>query len=141
MKKFISIILALSLALSLSVAAFADYDNIKVLLNGTEIEFDQKPVMAEGDRVLVPVRLIAEKFGAILGYDEETETVMATVDDTIIILQIGASEMHINGETVGLDVPAQEINGRTLIPVRAFAEAFNCKVEWNEELETVTITR
>lgn len=140
MKKLICLILTILITFT-SYFALAEYDDIKVILNGEEVQFDQKPIMAEGDRVLVPVRFIAEKFGAIIGYEEETQTVVANIDETVIVLQIGSNEMHINGEIKTLDVPAMEINGRTLIPVRAFAEAFNCQVDWIEEEQTVIIKR
>mgnify|MGYP000246646339 CR=1 FL=1 len=48
--------------------------------------------------------------------------------------------MYKNGKAVTLDVPAQLINDRTLVPVRAIAEAFGCNVDWNSNTQTVTIT-
>ena len=44
-----------------------------------------------------------------------------------------------NGEIIELDVPAQIINDRTLVPVRAVSESFNCKVGWDEATQTVAI--
>ena len=38
-----------------------------------------------------------------------------------------------------LDSPAVIIDGRTLVPVRAVAEAFMCEVEWDEATKTVSI--
>ncbi|MBE7046092.1 MAG: copper amine oxidase N-terminal domain-containing protein [Ruminococcaceae bacterium] len=38
-----------------------------------------------------------------------------------------------------LDVPAQIIDGRTLVPVRAISEAFGADVKWEEETKTVYI--
>ncbi len=141
MKKIICLVLCVCLVLSVSSLVFAkEYNDIKVTLNGKNIEFDQKPLMKD-DRVLVPVRKIAESLGATLAYDEETETVLAVMNNTVIVMQIGSSTIYINGEEKVIDVPALEVGGRTLIPTRAFAEAFSCKVDWNDETETVIITK
>jgi hypothetical protein len=48
--------------------------------------------------------------------------------------------MYVNDTVKVLDVPAQIVNNRTLVPVRAISEAFGAKVEWNGEIRTVTIT-
>ena len=37
---------------------------------------------------------------------------------------------HYNGQQKPLDVPAQIINGRTMIPLRAAAEVFHSRVDW-----------
>ena len=39
-----------------------------------------------------------------------------------------------------LDVPAQIMDGRTMVPARAIAEAFGCKVDWDGVNRTVLIT-
>ena len=49
--------------------------------------------------------------------------------------------MIVNGIEKDLDVPAQLINNRTLVPVRAISEAFGCQVEWNGKIKTVIITQ
>ena len=48
--------------------------------------------------------------------------------------------MEAEDVTVELDVPAQIMNDRTMIPLRAVSEAFNCHVEWDEENYCVNIT-
>lgn len=46
----------------------------------------------------------------------------------------------ITADKGNLDVPAQVVNDRTLVPVRAISESFGCQVGWEEETQTVTIT-
>jgi len=53
--------------------------------------------------------------------------------------QQGNISVVVNGEYVNFDVQPQIINGRTMIPVRAVAEAFNADVIWDGENQTVTI--
>ena len=49
--------------------------------------------------------------------------------------------MTVNGEEKMLDVPAKIVDGRTLVPVRACAESFGLKVEWNDTTKTVKIRK
>ncbi len=49
-------------------------------------------------------------------------------------------DVKIDGELVNFDVPAQIMNGRTMIPVRAVSEEFEANVGWDGDTSTVTIT-
>jgi hypothetical protein len=116
---------------------------INVLYNGNRIsfgEYGQNPV-AENGRTLIPLRSIFETMGADVQWDSATNTVTATRGGDTISLVIGGSTLYKNGQAVAtLDVPAKAINGRTMVPVRAIAEAFNATVEWNGNARYVLIT-
>lgn len=45
----------------------------------------------------------------------------------------------VDGNEIKPDVPPQIINGRTLVPLRAVAEALGASVSWTETARTVTI--
>jgi len=45
-----------------------------------------------------------------------------------------------NGEKTELDVPAQLVSERTMVPIRAVSEAFSCTVDWDDAASTVVIT-
>lgn len=47
--------------------------------------------------------------------------------------------MYKNGEMIWLDEAPQIVGERTLVPVRAIAEAFDCSVDWNDETNSVII--
>ena len=136
MKKIISIVICLAIALS-CVTCFANSD-VKVVVNEKEVVFDQPPVIQDG-RTLVPLRAIFEALGAVVGWDGETNSVIASKDDTVIIMQIGHENLYKNNETIKLDVPPVIINSRTLVPVRAIAESFNLTVGWDDATRTVTV--
>ena len=44
-----------------------------------------------------------------------------------------------NGTELTLDAPPRIVNDRTLIPLRAVAEAFGAQVGWDETTQTVTV--
>lgn len=142
----LSVILAIVL-LTCTVCAGTDAP-ITVTVDGTALSFDVPPQIISG-RTLVPLRKIFEELGAFVKWDEETRTVSARRNAKTVTVTVDSAEMHIdkgdtdeNGnaiiETVTLDVPAQIVSGRTLVPARAVSEAFGFDVDWAEN--TVVIT-
>jgi subtilisin family serine protease len=63
--------------------------------------------------------------------------------ETMITMWIGKDYMSVDGRQVTLDQAPQIVKetGRTLVPVRAIAEAFGAKVEWDEKAKKITIVR
>lgn len=112
--------------------------SISVVLNDTVLSFDQPPII-HNDRTLVPLRAIFEALGAAVDWDGNTKTVTAKKDDITITLTIGNYYFYKNGQKIDIDVPGMIVNDRTLVPVRAISEAFNCDVEWDGTLKKVYI--
>lgn len=56
-----------------------------------------------------------------------------------IILPIGSKTAKINGKNISLDVPAQIINGRTMVPLRFIADAFSSEIQWDQANKIVYI--
>lgn len=114
---------------------------VNVLYNDKRIsfgEYGQNPLIQSG-RTLVPLRSIFEAMGATVDWDNATQTVTSSRGGTTVKLTIGQNTMYKNGTAVTLDVPATLISGRTMVPVRAVAEAFNAKVGWVASAQIVTI--
>ena len=146
MKKPLSLLLALSLVLSLFClpAAAAGTNEISVYLDGQRLTFDQPPV-AMNNRTLVPLRAIFEGLGATVDWNGEKQTILATRGDTAIMLQLGVPSMAKqvgNGaiQYIQLDVAPLAMNNRTLVPVRAISEAFDCQVLWDGAANRVDIS-
>ena len=114
-------------------------NDIKVLVNGTAVSFDQPPIIQNG-RTLVPLRAIFEALGATVDYEPSTQTLTAVRENVTVIMQIGNSVFTVNGEQKTLDVAPQIIGGRTLVPARAIAESFGADVAWDQSTQTMTIT-
>ena len=109
-----------------------------IYVNGEKIEFDQSPII-ENDRTLVPFRAVLEAMGAKVGWSAPTRTVTASMDKISLHLEIGSKKLFNGNSIITLDTPARIVNDRTLVPVRAFAEAFDAKVGWDGKTKTVTI--
>lgn len=113
-------------------------NEIKVMLNGSELSFDQPPIIKD-DRTLVPLRAIFEAMGATVDWDEATHTVTSKRGSTTINLTIGSNVLYKNGVETYLDVPAQLVSDNTMVPVRAIAEAFGADVNWDGDTKTIYI--
>ena len=126
-----------------SVPAFAEGDAVTVYLDGAELSFDVPPRIVDG-RVLVPMRALFEALGAEVWWDGDTKTAFAynAEKEKGLAVTVGSDYLlDDGGNSIPLDVPAMLENGRTLLPLRAIAEAspFNCYVEWDNEFRTVDI--
>lgn len=115
---------------------------INVLYNGKRISFhaySQTPEIING-RTLVPLRSIFEAMGASVEWDGNTNTAIAKRNGTEMKIQIGVNTMYKNGTPISVDVPAQIMNGRTMVPARVVAEAFGADVDWDGNGRIVLIT-
>lgn len=139
MKKLFVVFFAAMLLLGTSGVVSAERP-IRLRVGGKEIKTDVAPVLING-RTLVPVRAIFESLDANVIWDESSQTVTAKKEDTEISLKINSNEMTVNGKTKTLEVPAQLISGRTMVPVRAASEAFGNEVIWNEKTRTVKVKK
>lgn len=118
---------------------FKEAYDIKVTVDGEEIDFkDQAPVIVK-DRTLVPLRAIFEALGADVSWLPAAMKVVANTVDTNVTMTIGKNEYFVNGEKKTLDVSPMLMNGRTMIPARAAAESFGCSVDWDDASKTVII--
>ncbi|MEK3867185.1 copper amine oxidase N-terminal domain-containing protein [Paenibacillus sp. FSL H7-0716] len=112
---------------------------ISIFIDGVRLSTDQAPVMVNG-RTMVPLRAIFEAFNATIKWNQKTQTVTATKDDTTIMLKIGSKTATINNKAVTLDVPGQNLKGRTMVPTRFVSESLGHDVGWNPSTKVVTIT-
>lgn len=141
MKKLTAFLLAVALVpvSAFSPAAASAATAIKVEYNQKSIVFpDQKPIL-QNNRTLVPIRPIAESLGFDVDWNEETRTVLIKKGDDQVRLVVSQKIARKNGETVQLDVPAQIVNQRTMVPVRFIAEALEYEVNWDQQAQAVLI--
>lgn len=109
-------------------------------INNADFPLDAAPVI-KNSRTMLPVRFVAEAFGAEVGWDGATSTVTVTTDTTKLEIKIGASTAKVNGTEVTLDSPAFIENSRTYLPVRFVAEKLGATVEWDGTTSTATLIK
>ena len=114
-------------------------DTISVTIGNTPVNFaDQAPTIVDG-RTLVPVRGVFEALGFEVDWDPNTNTAIITNADYDIRITIGSDIFTTNGVEHTLDVPAQSIGGRTMVPIRLPLESVGIEVDWDGATSTVVI--
>lgn len=137
-KRVFALILALSILFAVVPAAAAENDAIKVYYLGDEISFLQAPQIIGGS-TMVPMRTIFETFGYTIHWDNETKTVTAENETTLITITIDSPHATVNVTDYTLDAPATLVNGSTFVPLRFIGEASGYVVSWNDADKSVHI--
>ena len=110
-----------------------------IVINGERLTADPAPFIQNG-RTLVPLRFISENLGAEVEYDDTDRLVTVSDGDVLIKLELDSDTALVNDNAVVLDAPAQISEGRTMVPLRFIAEAFDCTVNYESESKLVFIS-
>lgn len=127
--------------MKISVNNFTDIKvpDIKVLLNGKELSFEQPPYIKNGT-ALVPMRAVFEAMDAAVDWNGETQTITAKKDDITIILTLNTSTAVVNGRIISLAAPAELTNGFAMVPLRFVSESLGADVNWDNSTRTISIS-
>lgn len=92
---------------------------------------------AHDNRTFVPVRFVAERMGAKVDWENDTQTAVITKGGHTIRMKVGELTYTLDGVEKKLDVPAEFTPSgsnefRTMVPVRFVTEALGYQVEWNQ---------
>ncbi len=141
MRKVMLVLLITACFMSVSAENISSIsrDNISVCLDGIPVAFDVSPFLSD-NRVLAPVRAIADTCGALVEWDDETKTAYIKDDNLSVSFVIGNRGMTVNGEYHEIDTAATIVSGRTFVPLRALTEIFGLTVEWDGETTTVLLS-
>lgn len=116
--------------------------DMKIYVNNKLVEFDQYPIIAEGN-TLVPMRAIFEALNCEVTWDDTVKKAHFTSNGTEYVLSHRGTQIVIANTNIiayNLDVSANLIDGRMFVPLRAVSEVIGCKVDWDESTKTVNIT-
>ena len=145
MKKFLSLVLAFIMLLPVASSAkslefMMNYDKMYEKSEAIEAFTLETSPYTKNGRTMIPVRIISERFGASVEWNGEKQEVTIIKGDKMIVLTIGSEIAFVNGEAVTLDAPAEEINGRTMVPIRFISETLGMRVKYVAPTEHVFIT-
>ncbi len=147
MKKIVALTIVLVLLLGVFTFDASAQETANVILNGTKLNFDVPAQIVNG-RTLVPFRAIFEYLGFEVYWDDDLQVATGVrVDENLMVgFQIGYPAVFtapynavesIQEKTI--DVPAQLINGRTLIPLRALSDSIGANIKWDDNTWTAII--
>lgn len=117
-------------------------DIVTVVLDGQTLQFPTQDPVIKNDSTLVPMRTIFEALNAEVEWVDENgvQQIIAKTADKTITMTINSKEFYVNGEKQPeLNEPAQLMNDKTMVPLRAVSESLDCTVEWDQETKTVII--
>lgn len=112
---------------------------ITIHIDGEYLPCDVDPIM-QNNRTLMPMRAAGEALGASVYWDGATQTVTLVDEAHTVTFFVGSHTYYVNNEEHYTDVAPQIIQGRTLIPLRAFGEALDTRVDWNQYNLDVSIS-
>lgn len=163
MKKFLSVIIILIMVLSVNVT-FAENETkctkcgainhtvdmcpcVDVYINGELLETaKQKAEIVEG-RTLVPLRAVCEELGCSVIWKNNIR--YAYIDNPLTRVAVGLEVDYITvwderqnnrmAQRVETDVPAQFVNGHTMVPLNVIASALHAEVKWHNSDRIVSI--
>ncbi len=139
MKKILIYMLTLiMLASALPVFSAMAASGVSVYVDGAKVTFDVEPQIIN-DRTMVPLRAIFEQLGAEVTWDDSTKTAISKKGDITVTISIGEYKLTKSGVDIAIDVPAQIVDSRTLVPVRAISESFDCAVFWENDTRSVRV--
>ncbi|NPV92913.1 MAG: trypsin-like serine protease [Firmicutes bacterium] len=136
-KANISICILLVILLSATWVGGASAAEIKLVLDNKYVYTDTPPSLVDG-RVLVPVRAIFDALGGTVDWNPDKQEVFGYKGAKRVWLYIDSTRAYSgNREESQLDVPAQIIDGRAMVPLRFIAESLGCEVNWDEDNQIV----
>lgn len=149
-KKLISILAAAAVSASSAAVVLAE-NTVKVVVDGSVVEYEDQQPIIENDRTLIPVRGAFGAMGGSVEWDGETRTVtvksstntrqaVLTIDSDVMTTYTYKSLLDVDKQEIKLDVPAKIVNDRTMLPLRAIGEALGATVDWDSETYTASIT-
>ncbi|GIM47683.1 hypothetical protein DNHGIG_32320 [Collibacillus ludicampi] len=157
-RKFIGTLLGLS-CLSLSTTALADTASLATSTQKPPVQvaafkigngqysvngytFRDAAPYIKNDRTYLPLRFAAYAVGIgdnNIYWDGANQKVYLQKNNKIIVVTIGSNTMQVGDQTIQMDVPAEIMDGRTMLPIAYIAKAFDCDVHWDGDKKIVTI--
>ena len=102
------------------------------------IKEDAAPYIKNG-RTYLPIRYVAYALGIgdnSIAWDDDSETVYLVKNGEIMKVKVGGG-ISLGNRQVSTDAPPEISQGRAMLPLRAVAEAFGCKVNWDNDTQKV----
>ncbi len=152
---FLAILALLVAVLAMTVSAAEADKEVRVemtigqtayTVNGTEKTMDSAPYVNSDDRTMVPLRFLGEAIGAEVSWDAAADTAVIVYENQTIKFKLFENTMQVDDQIITIDTQSTIQNGRTMVPLRAAAEAIGSTVFYNKGVvkfvhaETVTVS-
>lgn len=115
-------------------------DPIYVRINNVAIVYTDAQPQIMNQRAMVPIRQTAERLGATLDWNKETETMTLHKGSRTVVHTMRSNIITVDGKAVTFDTPSAVVSDRTMMPVRMLSESLGNIVNWDNATRTVNIT-
>ncbi|MHB8170798.1 MAG: stalk domain-containing protein [Thermincolia bacterium] len=137
MGRNIGLIIGVFIMLATPLGAWAG-QGLNLLWNGKVFPVDVG-LRVEKGTTLAKVRPLAETLGSEVAFHSAENRIVIKKGQKTIELTLGSAKAQVNGKEVTLAQKARVENGRTLVPLRAVAEALGYKVTWSGNTNSINI--
>ena len=137
-------------------------DSAEAVVDGSSVRLNEA-IISENDEIYIDAEDLEQLFSYDIAYDDTNNNIVLTVrDDTPkpvkVILPPEDTDMEqprtvrvFVGDELKIEVDDRPVifedampfiasSDRTQVPIRALAEMMNCRVEWNQQTQEVTVT-
>lgn len=109
------------------------------MLNGYPVYFEDAQPIIINNRVLVPLRTVAEELDCEVSWEPPKYVTVSNVEKKFVLTIDSNQILYESGGIGTLDVAPTIIDGRTYMPVRFVSEEMGMEVDWNDESRIVFI--
>jgi hypothetical protein len=111
---------------------------IRVNVNGQYLVLPTAPVTRQNTAML-PARELFTAIGAQWGWNAEDNRISVQKGEMSLTLKLNERHAAVNGQQILLPVPAQTIQGKTMVPARFVVESLGGTIRWDGEKRTFFI--
>lgn len=112
---------------------------VKIVIDGKEMVPKDMPTVIIDGRTMLPMRQIAQELGCEVNWNEAAKQIYVMRGSDIIVFTVDSKTGYENGKEFTMDVPATIVNDRTMLPVRALADALHLNIKWDDPNRIVSI--
>ena len=139
---FIGVLLALFVTCSYCVDARAIEQKtfIDMKLNGQYIKMNVD-AYEKNHRIMASARAIGEALNATVEWVKNDRKILIIRSGKTIELILDSRRAVVNGEATELDIAAEIVDNRTMVPVRFIAESLGCSVDWDLKTYSILLSK
>lgn len=140
----VAILLSVLFVLSTSTQVNATTTNVNILIKNEPVQFTEqtgRPFIDSNNRTLVPMRVVMEKYGCTVDWEQESFSAIVKKGDIVVKVPTKQQFLFVNGSRVDTDTVPQIINGRTYLPVAVVLRAVGADVQWDDKSRSVVVDR
>lgn len=112
---------------------------VKISIDGKAMAPKDMPAVIIDGRTMLPMRQIAQELGCEVTWNEAAKQIYVMRGSDIIVFIVDSKAGYENGKEFTMDVPATIVNDRTMLSVRALADALHLNIKWDDPNRTVII--